>query len=204
MFRYSFLAALFCIFLSSCSTSVSPQYTIQAELKNWTAGSAALNAMFYADKEGVIASGQLTNTGIFEVNLSTSITNDLLEPLAACDALTMTNGALRSNQFSAFSVSVDGEDAAGLVALASSEAVMQNGLSQVGDYYVQYIYANSASSISGDCPLGGVPGVFRYDLQLTQGWNTALFSLVDKSGIFQTVELSSKAVPSDAAWFFAE
>ncbi len=74
----------------------------------------------------------------------------------------------------------------------------------LGDYYIQYIYASTAASVQGDCPLGGVPGIFRFDLNLRRGWNLAVFSLIAKGQEVQTLELASKAVPAEAAWFFGD
>lgn len=202
MSRYFFLIALI-IILSSCSGSPTPSLdlTVSDAVSNWTSGAAALDARFYADKEASVVSGKISATGSFSATLDSSLEASLLEPVASCEGLKVSSEALEMNQFSAFTVSREGEDL-GLIAQVSSAEVMKDGLTTVGDYYVQYIYASSAASVQGDCPLGGVPGIFRFNLSLKKGWNIALFSLVAKEQGVQTLELATSPVPAGAIWLF--
>jgi hypothetical protein len=204
MFRYFSLIALI-IILSSCSGTPAPvlDFSVADTVANWVSGKAALDAKFYADKEASVVSGSINAAGGFKAKLNSSLDTSLLEPLATCEGLSVSSNALRMNQLSAFTVLKNSKDL-GLIAQVSSESVMKDGLVRLGDYYVQYIYANITASVQGECPLGGVPGIFRFDLKLKKGWNVAVFSLIAEDKGVQTLELASKTVPAGASWVFGD
>ena len=204
MFRYFFLVALI-IILASCSGAPAAvvEFTVSDTVSNWTSGKAALDAKFYAEREASVVSGNINSQGRFKATLNSSLDASLLEPVATCEGLNISSQTLKMNQFSAFTVAKNSKDL-GLIAQVSAESVMKDGLIKVGDYYVQYIYANTAASVQGDCPLGGVPGIFRFDLNLKKGWNVAVFSLIAENRGMQTLELASKAVPAGAIWVFGD
>lgn len=205
MLRYViFFSLVFIIFLSSCASPPMPkaQADIQATVAPWGLGAAELSAMFYAATEAPVVAGSVNQTGQFELNLQATVAADLLELVPACEALSVSNVNAKMNQFSGLVVTKEGAKA-GLLAKASSSAVVTDGVRNAGDYYVQFIYADQAVSLKGDCPLAGVPGVFRYDLDLKAGWNEAAFSLLSSVQGVQTLEMSS-VVPAAAAWFYRE
>ncbi len=205
MSRNIFLLILFSLLLATCSTTSSPTQIlnpnadIRAQLSAWNAGNAELASFFYAEAEAKVVKGKILASGEFALELEPNVATNLLEPVVSCSGLQVSNPAARTNAFSA--VDVTATEDLGLLALASSEQVVLEGLRVVGDYYVQFIYADQAVSLKGDCPLGGLPGVFRYDLDLKVGWNTSLFSLVSKQGGQEVLELSSQALPAGATWF---
>ena len=177
---------------------------LQGRIANWSVGEAELSTVLYdqAEKFTKVASGTVGADGKLDIFLGKSVPADVLSRISACSGLTQTNPGTRQNTFSALQV-MRGQTEVGRVALASSQAVLTEGLRKVGDYYVQQTYADAANTVTGSCALGGVvDAVFKYDLKLNQGWNTITFKLTRKDGDAQTLELSS-GTPQGAAWFFA-
>ena len=203
------ISLLSLLLLTACSTSPSPGNQISAnadirgQVPSWTEGDARLSSFFYAEAEASVVSGEVLASGEFGIDLKNTVAANLLEPVPSCEGLKVSDIEAKTNQFSGVDA-LKGSQRVGLLAFVSSITVMSDGLTGVGDFYVQYIYADKAVTLQGDCPLGGVPGIFRYDLDLKSGWNTAVFTLLDEQNGVQTLELSSKAVPAGANWFYAE
>ena len=186
------------------SAPAPPPSDLSGQVANWSAGATTLNTVFFgqAEKSTKVASGTIGADGKLDIFLGKSVPADVLSKISACSGLTQTNPDTRQNAFSALQV-MRGQTEVGRVALASSQAVLTEGLRKVGDYYVQQTYADAANTVTGSCALGGVvDAVFEYDLKLKQGWNTVTFELTGKDGDAQTLELSS-GTPQGAAWFFA-
>jgi hypothetical protein len=191
--------------LGACSPSDSrlpavPEGTEYAQVGNWRGGSAAVAARFYGSGGAAeVASGTVNAAGGLEFTLK-PVEAAQLTGFSACAGVAVSDPALRLNSFSALAV-LDGAGVQrGRVALASSAAVVSEGLEQVGNYYLQYTYADRAAQIRGSCAVGGAPGTFSYALELRPGWNGVVFRLTGDG----VLRLSTEAVPAGAAWFLGE
>ncbi len=203
----SFLLVLV-LLLSACDLSASRPPAIGGPIdrlpegtrvENWRGGLAAASAQFHGEGGAAeVASGTLSAAGELEFALK-PVQTAQLTGFSACPGLTVSDAALRLNSFSALDV-VDGETPVGRVALVSRPPIVSEGLTQLGDLYLQYTYADRAARIEGSCPVGGAPGTFSYALELVRGWNTVVFKLVGEG----TLHLSTEPVPADAVWSFSE
>ena len=214
--RFS-LALLLTVCLCACGTSTKPPTTnpppanadLQGQLTGWRLGEASLSATFFgpgdlSERESIqIAAGTLQASGQFTADFSDSVGKDALLTLPVCDALTVSGEAARINTFSALDVRV-GDEQRGLMALASSARVLSEGLQAVGEYYVQWLYADREVSLKGDCAITNPPTTLGYDLTLQKGWNTVTFRLERKDATGQTLVQRSEAVTDEAAWFYTE
>lgn len=192
------------LLLSACNPSGSrppaaPEGPEHAQVGNWQGGSAAVAARFYGSGGAAeVASGTVSAGGGLEFTLK-PVQAAQLTGFSACPSVTVSDPALGLNSFSALAV-VDGGVQRGRVALASSASVVSEGLTAVGDLYLQYTYADRAARISGSCAVGGAPGTFSYALELRPGWNPVVFRLTG-DGVLQ---LTTETAPAGAAWFFSE
>jgi hypothetical protein len=189
--------------LSACNSASHPPAMAGtpegARIENWRGGLAAVEALFHGEGgAAVVASGTVNAAGDLEFTLK-PVAAAQLTGFTACPGVAVSDAALRLNTFSALNV-VESGTPAGRVALASSLSVVREGLRVVGDYYLQYTYADRSARIEGSCAVGGAPGTFRYALELARGWNPVVFKLTGSS----TLHLSTEPVPADAAWFLGE
>jgi len=199
--RYTLLFLIF--LLSACDVSGSRPPVVSgpaesAQVENWRGGGAAVAARFHGEGgAATVASGTVSEAGNLEFTFR-PVAAAQLTAFTACPGVTVSDAALKINSFSALNVM--GDAPASRVALASSAAVVEGGLRQVGDYYLQYTYADRPARIEGSCAVGGAPGTFRYVLELARGWNPVVFKLADS----RTLRLTTEPVPADAAWFLGE
>ena len=189
--------------LSACNSAARPPAMAGTpegtRVENWRGGSAAVEATFHGEGgAAVVASGTVNADGGLEFTLK-PVAAAQLTAFTACPGVAVSDAALKLNSFSALNVTQSGTPAS-RVALASSPSVVSEGLTQVGDYYLQYTYADRAARIEGRCAVGGAPGMFRYALELARGWNPVVFKLTDNG----TLHLSTEPVPAEAAWFLGE
>lgn len=169
-----------------------------ARVENWRGGDAAVATRFYGEGGAAeVAAGAVSAAGDLEFTLQ-PVQAAQLTGFRAC--ATVSDPTLRLNSFSALSVVDGGGVERGRVALASSAAVVSEGLTRTGDLYLQYTYADRAARISGSCAVGAAPGTFSYALELRPGWNPVVFRLTGDG----VVRLSTEAVPANAAWFLDE
>jgi hypothetical protein len=170
-----------------------------ARIENWRGGLATVEATFHGEGgAAVVASGTVSADGGLEFTLE-PVAAAQLTGFTACPGVAVSDAALKLNSFSALNVTENGLSA-GRVALASSPLVVSEGLRAVGDYYLQYTYADRPARIEGRCAVGGAPGTFSYALELARGWNPVVFKLTDSG----TLRLSTAPVPAEAAWFLGE
>lgn len=202
--RYTpgFLILCLVLSLSACNSAARPPAMAGTpkgtRVENWRGGSATVEATFHGEGgAAVVASGKVSADGGLEFTLK-PVAAAQLTAFTACPGVAVSDAALKLNSFSALNVM--GSTPAGRVALASSPSVVSEGLRVVGDYYLQYTYADRAARIEGSCAVGGAPGMFRYALELARGWNPVVFKLTDSG----TLHLSTEPVPADAAWFLGE
>lgn len=189
--------------LSACNSASRPPVADRlpegARIENWRGGLAAVEATFHGEGgAAVVASGTVSADGGLEFTLK-PVAAAQLTGFTACPGVVVSDAALKLNSFSALNVTENGTPA-GRVALASSPSVVREGLTQVGDYYLQYTYADRPARIEGRCAVGGAPGTFSYALEFARGWNPLVFKLTDSG----TLRLSTAPVPADAAWFLGE
>lgn len=199
------LLLLTLITLSACqSADPSPAATPEQagiRVENWRGAAATVRAFVYGDSSfAVAATGSVSAAGVLAFGLK-PLPLAQLSSFMACSGVTVSDPELKLNSFSAFDVTRDleGETPEGQIAQASRFEIMTDGLQQVGDYYVQYTYADRPAQIKGRCQ-GGAPASFSYALDLARGWNPVVFKLFDEA----VLELSTAPVPADAAWFFSE
>lgn len=201
--RYALLFVL--LSLGACNPSGSRPPAMDnplegTQIENWLGGSAMVEAQFYGDGGAVaVASGAVSAGGDLEFTLK-PVGAAQLTDFTACPGVAVSDAAVRLNSFSALNVLGGDGVRTGRVARVSRLSVVSEGLQQVGDYYVQYTYADRAAWIEGNCAVGGAPGTFSYALELRPGWNPVIFRLTG-DGVLQ---LSTEAIPADAAWFFSE
>lgn len=198
-----FILVFLVLSLSACNSASRPPVADGlpegARIENWRSSLAAVEATFHGEGgAAVVASGTVSADGGLEFALK-PVAAAQLTGFTACPGVAVSDAALRLNSFSALNVTKSGTHT-GRVALASRLLVVSEGLQQVGDYYVQYTYADRAAWIEGNCAVGGAPGTFSYALELRPGWNPVIFRLTG-DGVLQ---LSTEAIPADAAWFFSE
>ena len=170
------------------------------QVGNWRGAEATVSAFVYGDSVAVAATGSVNAAGVLAFGLR-PLPSAQLSSFMACADVTVSDPSLKLNSFSTFDVSreLPGKTPEGQIAQASSLEIMTDGLQQVGDYYVQYTYADRDVNIKGRCQ-GGVTTSFSYALELARGWNPVVFKLLDEG----MLELSTAPVPADAAWFFSE
>ena len=201
------LTFLLLVTLSACQLAepglpTTPEQT-GIRVENWqgvgaTAVEATVSAQVYGeDGAAVAATGTVSAAGVLSFRLA-PLSVGQLGSFAACPGVTVSDPALALNAFSAFEVTED-EVLIGQLAQASGLTVVTDGLQQVGDYYVQYTYADRSVNIEGRCE-GGAPAIFSYALTLQKGWNPVVFKLLDEG----MLELSTAPIPANAAWFFGE
>ena len=201
------LTFLLLVTLSACQLAepglpTTPEQT-GIRVENWqgvgaTAVKATVSAQVYGeDGAAVAATGTVSAAGVLGFRLA-PLSVGQLGSFAACPGVTVSDPALELNSFSAFDVAED-KTLKGQLAQTSGLTVITKGLQQVGDYYVQYTYADRSAQIKGRCQ-GGAPASFSYALTLQKGWNTVIFKLLDE----RVLELSTAPIPANAAWFFGE
>ena len=175
---------------------------LQGAVTGWSSGEADITATIYGggDAEANVVSGTIGAGGDLSADLTDTVADVVLSGFPSCDNLTVSDPAVRQATFSALTVQ-QGDASLGRVALASSLAVLTDGLTQIGDYYVQQTYSDRAATVKGECPVGGTPATFRYNLTLVAGWNAVTFELVEKVDDAQVLELTN-GVPEGAQWFY--
>ena len=191
--------------LSACQLTdpgpaVPPEQT-GVRVENWQGVEATVSARVHGeDGAAVAATGTVSAAGELSFGLG-SLSAGQLSSFAACPGVSVSDPALKLNSFSAFDVTrgLQGKTPEGQIAQTSGLTVVTKGLQQVGDYYVQYTYADQNARVKGRCQ-GGTPASFSYALTLQKGWNMVIFKLLDEG----MLELSTAPVPADAAWFFSE
>lgn len=198
-----YISLFLVLWLSACNSASRPPAMAGTpegtRVENWRGGSATVEAKFHGEGgAAVVASGTVSAAGDLEFTLK-PVAAAQLTGFTACPGVAVSDAALKLNSFSALKV-VDSGTRSGRVALASRPSVVGEGLTEVGDYYLQYTYADRSARIEGSCAVGGAPGTFRYALELARGWNPVVFRLTGSS----TLKLSTEAVPADAAWFLGE
>lgn len=200
-----YLPVLLLLLVGACNPSGSrppalPEGPEHARVENWRGGRAVVAARFYGEGgAAAVAVGAVSAAGDLEFTLK-PVAPAQLTGFRACAGAIVSDPALRLNSFSALTVVDGGGVERGRVALASSAAVVREGLTRTGDLYLQYTYADRAARISGSCAVGGAPGTFSYALELRPGWNGVVFRLTGDG----VLRLSTEAVPAGAAWFLGE
>ena len=175
---------------------------IAGTVSDWTLGETSVAALIYGqDTQAEVATGQVSESGQLSVTLEDEVGDAFLSSFPACDTLTLSDAAAQQNTFSALDVS-RGDTDLGRLALASSQEVLTEGLTEVDDFYVQWTYSDRALEIQGSCLVGGTPTAFRYNLTLIAGWNPVTFRLISKEAGGQILELSN-GIPDNATWIFA-
>ena len=130
---------------------------ITGTVSGWTLEEVAIAAIIYGqDTQTEAATGQVGKGGQLSVTLVDRVGDAFLSSFPTCDTLTLSDAAAQQNTFSAFTVS-EGDTNLARLALASRQKVMTAGLSEVGDFYVQWTYSDRAVIIEGSCPVGGTP-----------------------------------------------
>ena len=168
------------------------------QVQNWQGVEATVSAQVHGnDGAALAATGTVSAAGVLSFGLG-SLSTAQLGKFTACPGVSVLDTALKLNSFSAFDVA-EGETLTGQLAQASELTVVTKGLQQVGDYYVQYTYADRNARVKGRCQ-GGAPASFSYALTLQKGWNTVIFKLLDEG----VLELSTAPIPASASWFFSE
>ena len=170
------------------------------QVQNWQGVEATVSAQVHGDDGAALAAtGTVSATGVLSFGLG-FLSAAQLSKFTACPGVSVSDTALELNSFSAFDVTrVQGKTPGGQLAQTSELTVVTKGLQQVGDYYVQYTYADRNARVEGRCQ-GGAPASFSYALTLQKGWNTVIFKLLDEG----VLELSTAPIPASASWFFSE
>ena len=193
-------AFLLLVILSACQVTdpspvaASEQTGIRVE--NWQGVEATVSAQVHGDDgPAVAATGTVSAAGELSFGMEPLSASELSR-FTACPGVTVSDPTLNLNSFSAFDVA-EGQTPLGQLAQASGLTVVTGGLQRIGDYYVQYTYADRPARVEGRCG-GGAPASFSYALTLQKGWNPVVFKLIDEG----VLELSDAPVPAGAAWFF--
>ena len=196
------LLLLSLVTLSACQLAdpgpaAAPEQT-GIQVRNWQGVEATVSAQVHGDDgAAVAATGTVSAAGVLSFGLG-SLSTAQLGKFTACPGVSVSDTALKLNSFSAFDVA-ESETLTGQLAQTSGLTVVTKGLQQVGDYYVQYTYADRNARVEGRCQ-GGAPASFSYALTLQKGWNTVIFKLLDEG----VLEFSTAPVPANTAWFFSE
>ena len=154
------LLLLSLVTLSACQLAdpgpAAPPEQAGIQVKNWRGTEATVRAFVHGDSSAVAATGSVSAAGVLAFGLK-PLPLAQLSSFMACADVTVSDPALKLNSFSAFEVTreLQGKTPEGQIAQASSLEIMTDGLQQVGDYYVQYTYADRSAQIKGRCQGGG-------------------------------------------------
>lgn len=162
------------------------------KLGGWTDNEAA--TLKVESNAGVsIASGPLSATGEFDLNLPATVDNGALEPLE----LTQDCGPGLTQTPNPSGVKA---------ALQPERGGTPLGIVAVGGrgFTVEWVYAASAVQVSGteNCPSGdGGSEEHRYSINLAPGWNLLIEQVFFKDGLEYT-EHKSGPLPAGSQWYF--